>query len=265
MRFAVLYRSLFALSLVLGSCIIGAPDAHAASSPRQVLPDGTIRYDYGRRPTPLLVCTPRYVCDIALDGGESVLNMAIGDSARWVIAGGQSGPSGTVPHVFVKPMKPGLDTNLVITTTKRVYDVLLRSTETTKDARISFFYADEDAAAKAVIADRQRSAIESVIAGTPQVGPDQADTKYKVSGETTLLPDKVFNDGLRTFVVWKALPSELPTVATIGKDGSAQATNFRVVGSSYIIDGVNPNYDLVIAASADRRGRPERRVSIRHI
>jgi type IV secretion system protein VirB9 len=191
--------------------------------------------------------------------------MAIGDASRWVIAGGQSGLNGTTPHVFVKATQPKLDTNLVITTTKRVYDVTLRSADDAKDSRISFFYADDDAAAKAALAVRQRAAIDSVLAGTPQVGPDQTDAKYKIAGDLLLAPDKVFNDGARTFIEWKTLPAELPKIVAIAKDGSAQTTNFRVVGSAYIVDSINPSFDLVIGASADRPGRPERRTSIRHL
>lgn len=261
MRRTTIIRHLFCALAVVA---IGAGGAAAATPARTLLADGTVRYDYGRRPAPVLVCKPHYICDIALDGGESVLNMAIGDSTRWVIAGGQSGPSGTVPHVFVKPTQPNLDTNLVITTTKRVYDVALRSAVDAKWSRISFFYADEDAAAKAAIAERQRAAIESVLAGTPLVAPEQADAKYATSGDSGLLPDKVFNDGLRTFIVWKTLPSELPIVVAV-KDGTAKATNFRLVGASYIVDNLAPNLDLVVSASADRRGRAERRASIRHL
>jgi type IV secretion system protein VirB9 len=240
-------------------------EARAASWPSTVMPDGSVRYDFGRRPTPLLVCKPHYVCDIALDSGESVLNMAIGDSAQWVIAGGQSGPGGTTPHVFVKPTQPGLETNLVITTTKRVYDVALRSSNDAQHSRISFFYADEDAIAKAAIAQHERLAIESVLGGTPLVGADRADAKYKLAGEPQLIPDKVFNDGVRTFIQWKSRPGELPAVVAIGKDGAGAPVNFRVVGNAYIIDGVNPDYDLVLAASPERHGRAERRASIRHL
>lgn len=239
--------------------------ARAGWSPTAVLPDGSMRYTFGRGPTPVLVCKPHHVCDITLETGENVLNMAIGDSALWVIAGGQSGPSGTTPHVFVKPMQPALDTNLVITTTKRTYDVALRSANDAKHSRISFFYLDDDAAAKAAIAQHERLAIESVLAGTPQVSVDRADAKYKVDGEAALFPEKVFNDGARTFIQWKTLPNELPAVVTVAKDGVSQAVNFRLVGSAYIIDGVNPNYDLVLAAGKERRGRPERRATIRHL
>jgi hypothetical protein len=51
----------------------------------------------------------------------------------------------------------------------------------------------------------------------------------------------------------------------IGQDGVAQPINFRVVGTSYIIDGVEPNLDLVVAASTAKHGHPERRAAIRHL
>jgi P-type conjugative transfer protein TrbG len=262
MRRTAIVRSISAL--IAAAVIAGAASAAgAASSPSTLLPDGSIRYDYGRRPGPVLVCKPQHACDIVLDSGESVLNMAIGDASHWVIAGGRSGPNGTTPHVFVKPTQADLETNLLITTTKRAYDVDLRSANDANHPHISFFYADEDAAAKAAAADHERQSIDSVLAGNPLVGPDKADAKYKITGDTALTPDKVFNDGVRTFVEWKALPPDLPEVVSIGANNVAAPLNFRVVGSTYVIDGMNPNFDLVLAATSDRRR--ERRVSIRHL
>jgi type IV secretion system protein VirB9 len=240
----------------------GAPAAGASTPATTVMADGSLRYVYGHRPQPQLVCVPQHVCDIALDNGESVLNMAIGDAAHWVIAGGQSGPSGTTPHVFVKPAQSALETNIVITTTKRVYDVTLRSAAQTQHSRISFMYVDEDAAARALIAQR---AVDGVLAGTPLVAADAADAKYALTGDAALVPQRVFNDGVRTYIAWKTLPGELPAVMSIGKDGVATPVNFRVVGTQYIVDGINPNYDLVLAASTERHGRPERRAAIRHL
>lgn len=261
MRRTAIVRVFSALSAA-AVIAVGASAAGAASSPSTMMPDGSIRYDYGRRPGPILVCKPQHVCDIVLDSGESVLNMAIGDASHWVIAGGRSGPNGTTPHVFVKPTQADLETNLLITTTKRAYDVDLRSANDANHPHVSFFYADDDAAAKAAVADHERQAIDSVLNGNPLVGPDKADTKYKVSGDTALTPDKVFNDGVRTFTVWKTLPPDLPSVVTIGANKVAEPVNFRIVGSTYVIDGMIANYDLVLAASSDRRR--ERRVSIRH-
>jgi P-type conjugative transfer protein TrbG len=264
MRRTAVVRSLSAFCAAAAVMAGANVAAGAAASPTAMMPDGSIRYDYGRRPGPVLVCKPQHVCDIVLDSGESVLNMAIGDAPRWVIAGGRSGPNGSTPHVFVKPTLPDLETNLLVTTTKRTYDVTLRSANDANHPTISFFYADEDAAAKSAVADHERQAIDGVLAGNPLVGADKADTKYKLTGEGSLLPEKVFNDGVRTFVVWKALPVELPSVASIGANNVSTPVNFRVVGTTYIIDGMSPNYDLVLAAANDRR-RSERRASIRHL
>ncbi len=237
---------------------------HGADAAASTLPDGSVRYDFGRRPSPVLTCKPEFVCDITLESGESVLNLAIGDSTHWVIAGGKSGVGGTTPHVFVKPTQAHLDTNLLITTTRRTYDITLRSATSAPHSHISFAYVDEAAAEKAAIAEHERQAIQNVLNGTPLVSSDRADSRYKISGEQTLLPEKVFNDGVRTYIQWKALPAELPDVAIIGKDGLAQPVNFRVVANMYILDSTDPNFDLILGAEADRRGRPERRVTVRH-
>jgi type IV secretion system protein VirB9 len=258
-------RSLVALAAGLALTAGGAGlMTRAAVAAAVVMPDGTMRYDYGRRPQAALVCKPETVCDIALGSNETVLNMAIGDASRWIIASGRSGPGGTTPHLFVKPTQANLETNIVITTTKRVYNVDLRSAKEAPHPSISFFYPDEDAAAKALAGDQQRLAIQAVLAGTPLVGADRADTKYKVTGDAALLPDKVFNDGVRTYITWKSLPVQLPTVVSVPTTGAAQPVNFRVVGTSYIVDDIDPNLDLVIAADPDRHGHPERRVVIRH-
>jgi type IV secretion system protein VirB9 len=238
--------------------------AREADATMSILPDGTLRFDYGRRPTPSLVCKPQYVCDIMLDSGETVLNIAIGDAARWVVASGKSGNGGTTPHIFVKPTQSGLDTNIVITTTKRLYDIALHSAPEAHHPHISFVYSDDEAAAKAAIADRERDAIARVLAGTPEVPPDRFDTNYKLSGDPGLFPDKVYNDGARTFIEWKTLPLELPAVYSVAKDGTTTPVNFRVVGTKYIVDALDPNLDLLLVAINDRRGRPERRASIRH-
>jgi type IV secretion system protein VirB9 len=238
--------------------------ASAAIAGTVVMPDGSIRYDFGRRPLPVLICKPQFVCDIALDSGESVLNMAIGDAGHWVIASGKSGSGNQTPHVFVKPTQVNVDTNLVITTTKRVYDVALRSAADATHPQISFFYADDSAAAKAAAADHERAAIASILAGTAAVGADKADANYKLTGEPSLMPAKVYNDGIRTFVEWKTMPLELPSVVAIAKDGSATPVNFRVVGTKYVIDEIGPSYDLVLAAVNERHGRAEERVAIRH-
>ena len=67
---------------------------------------------------------PGQITDIALEPGESLTGagpIAAGDTARWIIGDTESG-SGTTRrvHILVKPSRPDITTNLVVTTDRRV-------------------------------------------------------------------------------------------------------------------------------------------------
>jgi type IV secretion system protein VirB9 len=77
---------------------------------------------------PVLVCAPLYVCDLALQTGESVNDLNIGDSVRWRISPATQGAGETaVTHLIIKPSDIGLTTNMVITTNRRTYTIKLVS------------------------------------------------------------------------------------------------------------------------------------------
>ena len=89
---------------------------------------GFVVFPYGER-QPILYCKPLRICDIELEAGEGVLNIALGDSERWIASKMESGPEdGRRAHVVVKPTEFDLSTNLVITTDRRVYHLGLIST-----------------------------------------------------------------------------------------------------------------------------------------
>ncbi|MFT4956432.1 MAG: hypothetical protein ACI8U3_002838, partial [Brevundimonas sp.] len=79
---------------------------------------------------------PLRVTTLTLAPGEAVTALAAGDTVRWQIAEAPSGSAdaasgapgeGRRSHVLVKPLETGLETNLVLTTTERVYLITLRS------------------------------------------------------------------------------------------------------------------------------------------
>jgi type IV secretion system protein VirB9 len=68
-----------------------------------------------------LYTAPGEVSDIVLQPGESLISVAAGDTARWVIGDTTSGTGTTRrTHILVKPSAVGLKTNLVIATDRRV-------------------------------------------------------------------------------------------------------------------------------------------------
>ena len=77
----------------------GIAFAERSNSGPVVASDGSLRYPYGKA-QPTLTCRPLYVCDIALQSGEAILDLAIGDSVRWIISPAQSGPNGAVRRTY---------------------------------------------------------------------------------------------------------------------------------------------------------------------
>jgi type IV secretion system protein TrbG len=89
---------------------------------------GYVLYPYDEGPQPELDCAPVRTTDIQVQSGETITDVAMGDTERLMATPASSGdPSKPVPHLAVKPQAPGIETNLTIYTTKHIYHMLLRS------------------------------------------------------------------------------------------------------------------------------------------
>ncbi|MDE3208753.1 MAG: TrbG/VirB9 family P-type conjugative transfer protein, partial [Pseudomonadota bacterium] len=75
-------------------------------------------YDANRAYT--LYTRPGAVTDLELPAGETVQAMALGDSVQWVV---EQSPG----HVFIKPVRQGLFTSATLVTSRRTYQLILRS------------------------------------------------------------------------------------------------------------------------------------------
>src|SRR5438309_1401412 len=73
--------------------------------------------------------SPGRVTDIMLQPGEALISVSAGDTVRWIVGDttSASGPAQRV-HVLLKPVRPSLKTNLIITTNRRLYLLELTST-----------------------------------------------------------------------------------------------------------------------------------------
>lgn len=181
-----------------------------------------------------LYTAPGQVSDIALQPGEGLLSVAAGDTARWVIGDTASG-SGTMKrtHILVKPSAPGLSTNLVIATDRRVYHVELRSTPTAAMASISWTYPED-----ALIALRARQdAAELSVA--PGVAVDALNFNYRIEGDSPdWRPLRAFDDGRQVFIEFPTglAQGEAPPLFVVGEGGRAELVNYRVRGRYYVVD-----------------------------
>ena len=179
---------------------------------------------------------PERVTDIALQSGETLVAVAAGDTARWVIGDTTSGSGAERrTHVLVKPFSSGLATNLVITTDRRSYHLSLTSTRGAAMASLSWTYP-----ADALIA-LQRSAAETQAAAPVAQGlaVDQLRFDYAIGGDKPdWRPLRAFDDGRQTFIEFpeSIAVGEAPPLFVIGAEGDAQLVNYRVRGRFYIVD-----------------------------
>jgi type IV secretion system protein VirB9 len=218
-------------------------------------PDGVLRYPFGERTPPTLRCMPLFVCDLVLEPGESIVNVAVGDSVRWLIAPASSGAADDVtPHVLIKPTESGLHTNLIVTTNRRTYYLALVSRSSNPMPRIGFLYPQDPQHAFA-----SSTMGRGIRAGTPlpETAIDKLDFAYRLSGDRGLQPVRVFNDGTHTYLQMPPGMSDIPVLFAIGSDGGNTLVNYRFTGQYYVVDGVPASIALI-----DGSGKHQRRALI---
>jgi len=123
---------------------------------------------------------PGRVTDIALQAGETLISVASGDTARWVIGDTTSGSGADKrAHVLIKPVAAGLTTNLVITTDRRTYHVALSSRAGPAMSSLSWIYP-QDALIALKRSEAAAAAAAPVAAG---LDVDQLHFNYVLSGD----------------------------------------------------------------------------------
>jgi type IV secretion system protein TrbG len=236
--------------------------------------DGRVVYIFGQG-MPVMVCAPLRVCAIELQAGEHLQSQPqIGDSRRWEITPVLSG-SGLeeTPLLIVKPIEPGLETDLIVPTDRRTYVFRLVSDPTRFVSRLAFQYPGEDSAKWAAFEIRQDAAKRDAEAAAEQarekdkragVVPmaenalDNLYFDYKLDGDAAFRPERVFDDGQHTYLIYPndGRFRELPTLLIVA-NGKSELVNFRVEESRYIVDRLFDKAILVVGV-----GKKQARVTI---
>jgi type IV secretion system protein TrbG len=220
-------------------------------------PDGVLLYPFGERTPPTLRCKPLFVCDLVLEPGETIVNVAVGDSVRWLIAPASSGGTDSAtPHVLVKPTEAGLHTNLIVTTNRRTYYLTLVSSYNNPMLRIGFLYPQDPQQAFATAAVSRGMGADAPLA---VIAIDKLDFNYRMSGDRGLQPMRVFNDGTHTYLQMPQGMREVPVLFVIGSDGGNTLVNYRFTGQYYVVDGVPDGIALV-----EGSGKHQRRALVTH-
>ncbi len=220
--------------------------------------DGKVSFLFGAT-MPRLVTAPLRISDIQLQPGETIREVQIGDTVRWMISPSISGTApNEVSHVIVKPTDVGLQTTLAIFTDRRTYMLNLISRKSDYMPIIGFEYPDEINEKWAAYHNYQRELEKSnefsPAPGVPIRNMSSLDFNYNIKGSTSWKPLRVYNDGIKTYIQMpKSMQfREAPVLMVLDKHDNKQLVNYRLKGDRYIVDKLFDEAVLIVGVGRDQ-------------
>ncbi len=195
---------------------------------------------------------PGQITAIALEPGESLTGagpIAAGDTARWIIGDTESGAGATRRvQVLVKPTRPAISPNLVISTDRRTYLVELRASEETWMPAVAWAYPSPPPGSR-------------ITAPAAPIIPAESARNHRYAlagGMPPWRPVSVFDDGRRTYIVFPRgiVQGEMPPLFVLDAKGEPEIVNSRIHRNVLIVD-------RLFAAAELRIGSGKRQETVR--
>ena len=253
---------------------------------------GLVTFAYGSG-IPTVVCALLELTDLAFEKGESILSVQLGDSVRWNIESAISGSANdSVEHLIVKPLEAGLKTSMLITTDRRTYHIRLKSTEADFMPAVVFSYPnslklpskkhygddsylqytsnydsneDHNDYSETNSSLKNYSSVQNVsyeensrpalnVAATYNDSTQRRNYNYSVDGDSKIIPQNVYDDGKRTFIVMNnpINSSYLPVLQEISSesflffgDDKTNTINFTYFDNTFVVDGIYSHLRLI--------------------
>jgi P-type conjugative transfer protein TrbG len=253
---------------------------------------GLVTFAYGSG-IPTVVCALLELTDLAFEKGESILSVQLGDSVRWNIESAISGSANdSVEHLIVKPLEAGLKTSMLITTDRRTYHIRLKSTEADFMPAVVFSYPnslklpskkhygddsylqytsnyesneDHNDYSETNSSLKNYSSVQNVsyegnsrpalnVAATYNDSTQRRNYNYSVDGDSKIIPQNVYDDGKRTFIVMNnpINSSYLPVLQEISSESflffgedKTNIINFTYFDNTFVVDGIYSHLRLI--------------------
>lgn len=226
-------------------------------NPKPILKgDGVVRFPYGEY-QPTIICQPFNLCDIELQASEEIEGVVIGDSVRWnegdkgipIVYSGSGNK--LTPHLVLKASQDGLDTTLLITTSRRTYMIRLKSRNNGYVARSGFYYPDELIQEFNVNKDKLKNQLSNTSISTatnpdvkmPLIDLSHVNYNYKIKGDDyAWKPTHVFDDGISVYIQMpdgvsaRSLPGICVLPDGVTDKNRCEMVNFRYNNHFYIVD-----------------------------
>jgi len=223
--------------------------------------DGRITFLYGAT-MPSVICSPLKITDIQLEVGEKLKSIQAGDTARWNFSTDVSGSGkNEVVHIIVKPLDLGINTNLIIFTNRRTYNLKLVSKKYVWTPIINFTYNSSLQSSLIKYKKYQMKKAENYrklnsFEKSPQsrVDINNLDFNYEIDGDVKWKPIRVYNDGIKTFIQMPKSISvqEAPVLVVLDSSSNKNLVNYRLKEDKYIVDKLFNSAMLLLGVGSDQ-------------
>ena len=229
-------KRLFALVAV--AALAASASAQVSPSPSFADPRlQTVSYDPARPVR--LVAFPDSSLTVMLLPGERIGRVTVSDPLAFEARATTANDS-----LSIRPLRPYATATMLVDTAQRRYEFALATGDGLAAAYVVRFVGG--AAAEPTVPDSSRSAAPAAIAG-----------EYRLSGEPTLMPSRIGDDGTRTYLEWDAYQS-LPAVFGIGFNGEEEVVDGYMRNGVFTIDRVYSELVFRIDKKRAKARRSER-------
>lgn len=236
---------------VNGTDVVELANQSARQNPDEMgFYNSVMRYVYDDGALYQVYSAPLRITDIQLQPGEKLMGIpAAGDTSRWIIQQGRSMVKGEIQeHIYIKPIRAGLETTLAINTDRRTYIMELHSYKKTYMAAISWSYPLDEVAMLESLALQQEAKSKQVT--DTNVNLNELNFDYEIAvdkgDEPSWKPVKVFDDGRKTYIQFPPamLVREAPVLFIRSGEGETQLVNYRMKNEYYIVDRLFEDAEL---------------------
>jgi type IV secretion system protein VirB9 len=213
--------------------------AQAAQMPRYLGTEKKFRsYIYNPNDVYRYIGHYTYQGFIEFEEGETIRTISMGDPSLWLF-------EHLGNRLFLKPVgEDNSETNMTVISSKRVYhfELMAKEAKGISDKDLIFV-------AKFVYPDEKDKNIVEFTKTTPSDEPDMRNIanynfNYQYTGEPTIAPIKVFDNGEFTYFQFAKKNAEIPAIFTVDAEGFESLINFRAAGNYIIAERVAAQFTL---------------------
>lgn len=167
---------------------------------------------------------------------ELVENVSLGDGTNWQVVPNRRGDL-----LFIKPTAEKAFSNMTVVTDRRRYNFELRHAPRAACQRGEVIYDLRFTYPGETLDELQKLAPPDGLDGLPL--PEKRNTAYTFTGDPTLIPMRVFDDGVSTYFLWPEGVMN-PAVYAVTGNNTEALVNYSHRGEYFVVDVVARAFTL---------------------